>query len=111
MADDDGKASADTCSRIHKYQLGPTIGIGTFGKFVFSFSFFFFDIPPRVKQARNSATGDLVAMKILEKELIVRNRMAEQLRREVCFISLMRTTEISPPLHLLLDCDDEKTTS
>ncbi|XP_057527332.1 CBL-interacting protein kinase 33-like isoform X3 [Amaranthus tricolor] len=53
---------------VGKYELGRTIGEGTFAK---------------VKFARNSQTGDPVAIKILDKEKVLRHKMAEQIRREV----------------------------
>ncbi|XP_057527331.1 CBL-interacting protein kinase 32-like isoform X2 [Amaranthus tricolor] len=48
---------------VGKYELGRTIGEGTFAK---------------VKFARNSQTGDPVAIKILDKEKVLRHKMAEQ---------------------------------
>ncbi|KAK2952154.1 putative CBL-interacting protein kinase 32 [Blattamonas nauphoetae] len=53
---------------VNKFQVGPTLGEGTFG---------------RVKQARNTITGELVAMKILDKETIIKKKMTEQLQREI----------------------------
>lgn len=49
--------------RIGKYELGRTIGEGTFAK---------------VKFARNSETGDAVAIKILDKEKVLKHKMSEQ---------------------------------
>lgn len=48
---------------VGKYELGRTIGEGTFAK---------------VKFARSSQTGDPVAIKILDKEKVLKNKMAEQ---------------------------------
>lgn len=53
--------------RIGKYEVGRTIGEGTFAK---------------VKFARNSETGDAVAIKILEKEKVLKHKMAEQVIME-----------------------------
>ncbi|XP_048492886.1 CBL-interacting protein kinase 32 isoform X2 [Beta vulgaris subsp. vulgaris] len=53
---------------VGKYELGRTIGEGTFAK---------------VKFARSSQTGDPVAIKILDKEKVLKNKMAEQIRREI----------------------------
>ncbi|KAH9603917.1 hypothetical protein KSS87_018001 [Heliosperma pusillum] len=53
---------------VGKYELGRTIGEGTFAK---------------VRFARNSETGDPVAIKILDKEKVLKNKMAEQIRREI----------------------------
>lgn len=49
--------------RVGKYEVGRTIGEGTFAK---------------VKFARNSETGEPVALKILDKEKVLKNKMAEQ---------------------------------
>lgn len=49
--------------RIGKYEVGRTIGEGTFAK---------------VKFARNSETGEAVAVKILDKEMVLKHKMAEQ---------------------------------
>lgn len=53
---------------VGKYELGRTIGEGTFAK---------------VKFARNLETGDPVAIKILDKEKVLKHKMAEQLWREI----------------------------
>uniref|UniRef100_A0A2P2MGM5 non-specific serine/threonine protein kinase n=3 Tax=Rhizophora mucronata TaxID=61149 RepID=A0A2P2MGM5_RHIMU len=54
--------------RVGKYEVGRTIGEGTFAK---------------VKFARNSETGEPVALKILDKEKVLKHKMAEQIRREI----------------------------
>lgn len=48
---------------VGKYEVGRTIGEGTFAK---------------VKFARNSETGEPVALKILDKEKVLKHKMAEQ---------------------------------
>lgn len=48
---------------VGKYEIGRTIGEGTFAK---------------VKIAKNSETGEHVALKILDKEKVLRHKMAEQ---------------------------------
>ncbi|KAL9252471.1 CBL-interacting protein kinase 32-like protein [Drosera capensis] len=53
---------------VGKYELGRTIGEGTFAK---------------VKFARNSETGEPVAIKIMDKEKVLKHKMAEQIKREV----------------------------
>ncbi|XP_021776482.1 CBL-interacting protein kinase 32-like [Chenopodium quinoa] len=53
---------------VGKYELGRTIGEGTFAK---------------VKFARDSQTGDPVAIKILDKEKVLKHKMSEQIRREI----------------------------
>ncbi|KAK6164072.1 hypothetical protein DH2020_000936 [Rehmannia glutinosa] len=57
--------------RIGKYEVGRTIGEGTYAK---------------VKFARNIETGEHVAIKILDKDMVLKHKMAEQ----VHFISLLR---------------------
>ena len=83
--------------KVGKYEIGRTIGEGTFGKYVckhptpthcvpqnglwgciFTISLF-----PRVKFAVNTETGDRVAIKILDKQKIIRQGMAEQIKKEV----------------------------
>lgn len=49
--------------RVGKYDVGRTIGEGTFAK---------------VKFARNSETGEPVAIKILDKDKVLKHKMAEQ---------------------------------
>lgn len=48
---------------VGKYEIGRTIGEGTFAK---------------VKFAKNSETGEHVAIKILDKEKVLKHKMAEQ---------------------------------
>lgn len=48
---------------VGKYEVGRTIGEGTFAK---------------VKFARNTETGESVAMKVLAKSTILKHRMVEQ---------------------------------
>lgn len=49
--------------KIGKYELGRTIGEGTFAK---------------VKFAKNSENGKPVAIKILDKDKVLKHKMAEQ---------------------------------
>lgn len=49
--------------KLGKYELGRTIGEGTFAK---------------VKFAQNTQTGENVAVKILAKSTILKHRMVEQ---------------------------------
>ncbi|KAI3832728.1 hypothetical protein MKW98_002274 [Papaver atlanticum] len=60
---------------VGKYELGRTIGEGTFAK---------------VKFAKNSETGEPVAIKILDKEKVLKHKMAEQLRREISTMKLIK---------------------
>ncbi|XP_047944848.1 CBL-interacting protein kinase 32-like isoform X1 [Salvia hispanica] len=61
--------------RIGKYEVGRTIGEGTFAK---------------VKFARNSETGDAVALKILDKDAVLKHKMAEQIKREIATMKLIK---------------------
>nr|KYP56820.1 CBL-interacting serine/threonine-protein kinase 3 [Cajanus cajan] len=61
--------------RVGKYDVGRTIGEGTFSK---------------VKFARNSQTGEPVALKILDKEKVLKYMMAEQIQREIATMKLIK---------------------
>lgn len=60
---------------VGKYELGRTIGEGTFAK---------------VRFARNSETGESVAIKILDKEKVLKNKMVEQIKREIATMKLIK---------------------
>lgn len=61
--------------RVGKYALGRTIGVGTFAK---------------VKFAINTDTGGFFAIKVLAKDTILRNKMVEQIKREVSIMKMVR---------------------
>lgn len=61
--------------RVGIYEVGRTIGEGTFAK---------------VKFARNSETGEAVALKILDKEKVLKHKMAEQIKREIATMKLIK---------------------
>lgn len=61
--------------RVGRYNLGRTLGEGTFAK---------------VKFARNVETGENVAIKILDKEKVLLNRMVGQIKREISTMKLIR---------------------
>ncbi|XP_024968226.1 CBL-interacting protein kinase 32-like [Cynara cardunculus var. scolymus] len=61
--------------RVGKYEVGRTIGEGTFAK---------------VKFARDSETGEPVALKILDKEKVVKHKMAEQIKMEIATMKLIK---------------------
>ncbi|MQM11567.1 hypothetical protein Taro_044474 [Colocasia esculenta] len=70
------KMSASKVKRkVGKYELGRTIGEGTFAK---------------VKFARNTETGDAVALKILDKEKVLKHKMVEQIKREIATMKLIK---------------------
>ncbi|GMI89685.1 hypothetical protein HRI_002637800 [Hibiscus trionum] len=60
--------------RVGKYEVGRTIGEGTFAN---------------VKFARNSETGEPVALKILDKEKVLKHRMDEQIKHEIATMKLI----------------------
>ncbi|KAL6963367.1 CBL-interacting serine/threonine-protein kinase 3, partial [Sarracenia purpurea var. burkii] len=61
--------------RVGKYEVGRTIGEGTFAK---------------VKFGRNSETGEPVALKILDKEKVLKHKMSEQIKREIATMKLIQ---------------------
>ncbi|PKI32492.1 hypothetical protein CRG98_047116 [Punica granatum] len=69
------RASTSGRTRVGKYELGRTLGEGTFAK---------------VKLARNAETGESVAIKILEKDKILKHKMIAQIKREISTMKLIR---------------------
>ena len=59
-----------TRTRVGRYEIGKTLGEGTFAK---------------VKYARNVDTGDSFAIKVLDRDHVLRHKMVEQ----VCFLYLL----------------------
>lgn len=59
--------------KVGKYEVGRTIGEGTFAK---------------VKFARNLETGESVAMKVLAKSTILKHRMVDQVFTCFSFLNL-----------------------
>ncbi|XP_062188284.1 CBL-interacting protein kinase 31-like isoform X2 [Phragmites australis] len=68
-------ASLKVKRRVGKYELGRTIGEGTFAK---------------VRFAKNMETGDHVAIKILDKAKVQKHKLVEQIRREICTMKLIQ---------------------
>ncbi|XP_047310069.1 CBL-interacting serine/threonine-protein kinase 23-like [Impatiens glandulifera] len=62
-------------TRVGKYELGQTLGQGTFAK---------------VKFAKNLETGENFAIKILDKENVFKNKMIDQIKREISTMKLIR---------------------
>jgi serine/threonine protein kinase len=62
-------------TRVGPYELGKTIGEGTFA---------------RVKLARDSRTGDVCAIKVLDRNHVLRHKMVEQIKREISTMKLIR---------------------
>ncbi|CAI9100794.1 OLC1v1037967C1 [Oldenlandia corymbosa var. corymbosa] len=61
--------------RLGKYEVGRTIGEGTFAK---------------VKFAQNTDTGDSVAIKVLAKSTILKHKMVDQIKREISIMKIVR---------------------
>ncbi|CAN4092281.1 unnamed protein product [Withania somnifera] len=61
--------------KVGKYEVGRTIGEGTFAK---------------VKFAQNTETGESVAMKVLDRNTIIKHKMVDQIKREISIMKLVR---------------------
>jgi serine/threonine protein kinase len=61
--------------KVGKYEVGRTIGEGTFAK---------------VKFAQNTETGESVAVKVLDKETVLKHKMVDQIKREISIMKLVR---------------------
>ncbi|XXG68342.1 hypothetical protein AAC387_Pa06g1451 [Persea americana] len=61
--------------KVGRYELGRTLGEGTFAK---------------VKFARNLETGENVAIKILDKEKVLKHKMIGQIKREISTMKLIK---------------------
>ncbi|XP_058067904.1 CBL-interacting serine/threonine-protein kinase 21-like isoform X2 [Magnolia sinica] len=66
-------------TNIGKYQLGRTIGEGTFAK---------------VKVAVNTETGHSVAVKIIDKQMVMDNKLMDQVKREISTMKLLHHPNI-----------------
>ncbi|XP_010265374.1 PREDICTED: CBL-interacting serine/threonine-protein kinase 21-like [Nelumbo nucifera] len=64
---------------IGKYQLSRTIGEGTFAK---------------VKLALNTSTDQYVAIKIIDKQMVMENKLMEQVKREISTMKLLNHPNI-----------------
>ncbi|KAA3476598.1 CBL-interacting serine/threonine-protein kinase 8-like [Gossypium australe] len=61
--------------KVGKYEIGRTIGEGTFAK---------------VKFAQNTETGESVAVKVLDRSTIIKHKMVDQIKREISIMKLVR---------------------
>ncbi|XP_020265841.1 CBL-interacting serine/threonine-protein kinase 21-like isoform X2 [Asparagus officinalis] len=66
-------------TRIGKYQLGRTIGEGTFAK---------------VKLAVDSESGQFVAVKVIDKKMILKKKLMYQVKREISTMKLLHHPNI-----------------
>ncbi|KAJ3682066.1 hypothetical protein LUZ60_014639 [Juncus effusus] len=62
-------------TRVGPYELGKTLGEGSFAK---------------VKFAKNVRTGDFFAIKVLDKEQVLHHKMVEHIKREICTMKLIK---------------------
>uniref|UniRef100_A0A1J3FTX8 non-specific serine/threonine protein kinase n=1 Tax=Noccaea caerulescens TaxID=107243 RepID=A0A1J3FTX8_NOCCA len=69
------KTAPASRTRVGNYEMGRTLGEGSFAK---------------VKYARNTVTGDLAAIKILDRDKVFRHNMVEQLKREISTMKLIK---------------------
>ncbi|XP_010538259.1 PREDICTED: CBL-interacting serine/threonine-protein kinase 23-like [Tarenaya hassleriana] len=67
-------------TRVGKYELGRTLGEGTFAK---------------VKFARNVETGENVAIKIIDKEKVMKHKMIAQIKREISTMKLVKHPNVN----------------
>ncbi|KAJ1440059.1 Serine/threonine-protein kinase, active site [Sesbania bispinosa] len=70
-----GGGSGSARTRVGKYELGRTLGEGNFAK---------------VKFARHVETGEHMAIKILDKEKVLKHKMIGQIKREISTMKLIR---------------------
>ncbi|XP_057496392.1 CBL-interacting serine/threonine-protein kinase 9 [Actinidia eriantha] len=61
--------------RVGRYEIGKTLGEGSFAK---------------VKFAKNVDTGDFVAIKIIDRDRVLHHRMVEQIKREISTMKLIK---------------------
>ncbi|KAL2893387.1 CBL-interacting serine/threonine-protein kinase 9 [Bienertia sinuspersici] len=64
-----------TRTRVGKYELGKTLGEGNFAK---------------VKLARNIDNGDFLAIKILNRDIVLQHKMVEQIKREISTMKVIK---------------------
>lgn len=65
--------------KVGKYEVGRTVGEGTFAK---------------VKFARNTETGESVAMKVLAKSSILKHKMVEQVLQKIVLLKRMEVFNV-----------------
>jgi len=72
--------------KVGKYEIGRTLGEGTFGK---------------VKFAVNTETNERVAIKILDKEKIQKQNMGEQIKKEIAVMKMVKQRHVVNLLEVL----------
>lgn len=69
------EAVARARTRVGKYELGKTLGHGSFAK---------------VKFATNTQTGDRAAIKVIQRQHVLHHRMVEQIKREISTMKMIK---------------------
>jgi serine/threonine protein kinase len=77
---------AGTRIRVGKYELGKTLGEGSFAK---------------VKFAKNLDNGDSVAIKIIDRDRVLRHKMVEQIKREISTMKLIKHPNVIKLIEVL----------
>lgn len=72
--------------RVGKYEIGKTLGEGTFGK---------------VKRAVNTETQAIVAIKVLDKEKIQKQNMGAQVKKEISIMKLVHHVHVVKLIEVL----------
>ena len=72
--------------RVGKYELGKTLGEGTFGK---------------VKRAVNTETQKIVAIKVLDKDKIQKQNMGSQVKKEISIMKLVHHLHVVKLIEVL----------
>ena len=70
-----------TRTRVGKYEIGRTLGEGSFAK---------------VKYARNVDNGDSVAIKIIDRDYVLRHKMVDPVRTSYLSLHLFISFHLSP---------------
>ncbi|KAJ3446536.1 cbl-interacting protein kinase 32 [Anaeramoeba flamelloides] len=73
--------------KVGKYEIGDTLGEGAFGK---------------VKQAKNSETGEFVAIKIMNKEKILKENMSDQIKKEISIMKMINHKHVVKLIDVLV---------
>ncbi len=75
------------CKTVGRYEIGKTIGVGEFGKYVTVLSMYYDSHTQRVKSAKNKETSEKVALKILNKRDLAEKGLTENVKKEVMHFS------------------------
>ncbi|CAI9101087.1 OLC1v1038333C1 [Oldenlandia corymbosa var. corymbosa] len=75
-----------TRTTVGRYELGKTLGEGSFAK---------------VKFARNIQTGDSFAIKIIDRDRVLRHKMVEQIKREISTMKLIKHPNVLKLIEVL----------